>query len=400
MTTTTEQAGANTTDLNTTRTKTRPTPRTGTPGTAAQSDPFVTVDPRHAPDPHTASPQHAAEPTHDTEKRAATTTPGRWGRVWPSLLAVTTLSAVGGPAAVASYRHARDVITHHGDPVMAPWLALTTDGMLLAALVVIWVRRHRGEHVKIGPWAAFWAGMTVTIAANLAAAHPTPVGIVVALWPPVCLAITLELVALVAYPTKQDPTVNDVEPHERPTRVPDHASAASGPVPAQPANEDRAPGTRESGHDTSTHNIHQIRATPDEPPVETSRVPAVRSAGTNGHQHGHAPAEPAPADTYPSSGMKPRHDIAQSGHHNQAPSERVPDNDILAWLRLQTRTTGHVPGRRQTIDKWALGSTRAERLRALVIKETAVSGPPRPANRPDTPEPGDIPTTRPPVRRH
>jgi hypothetical protein len=43
------------------------------------------------------------------------------------------LPAVGDPAAVASYRHARDVIAEHGDPVMAPWLALTTDGMLLAA---------------------------------------------------------------------------------------------------------------------------------------------------------------------------------------------------------------------------------------------------------------------------
>jgi hypothetical protein len=49
-----------------------------------------------------------------------------WERIWPSLLAVTTLTAVGGPAAVASYRHARDVIAQHGDPVMAPWLALTT----------------------------------------------------------------------------------------------------------------------------------------------------------------------------------------------------------------------------------------------------------------------------------
>ena len=95
---------------------------------------------------------------------------------------------------------------------MAPWLALTTDGMLLAALVVIWVRRHRGEHVTAGPWAAFWAGMAATIAANLAAAKPTPVGIVVALWPPVCLAITLELVALVAYPAQRHPTLTDALP--------------------------------------------------------------------------------------------------------------------------------------------------------------------------------------------
>jgi hypothetical protein len=68
-------------------------------------------------------------------------------------LAVVTLSAVGGPAAVASYRHARDVIAHHGDPVMAPWLALTTDGMLLAALVVSEPTRHTpGQpHIRPGP---------------------------------------------------------------------------------------------------------------------------------------------------------------------------------------------------------------------------------------------------------
>ncbi|MEU7817037.1 DUF2637 domain-containing protein [Pseudonocardia sp. NPDC049154] len=125
----------------------------------------------------------------------------RWGRTWPVLLAVGTVSAVGGPAAVASYRHAREVIADHGDPVMAPWLALTTDGMLLAALVVIWVRRHRGEAAGAGPLAAFWAGMTATLAANLAAAEWSVIGVIVALWPPVCLAITLELVALVAHRT-------------------------------------------------------------------------------------------------------------------------------------------------------------------------------------------------------
>jgi hypothetical protein len=107
---------------------------------------------------------------HVDDERQPRPTMRTGGREWPTLLAALTLPAVGGPAAVASYRHARDVITEHGDPVMAPWLALTTDGMLLAALVVIWVRRHRRDPVGLGPWAAFWAGMTATIAANFAAA--------------------------------------------------------------------------------------------------------------------------------------------------------------------------------------------------------------------------------------
>jgi hypothetical protein len=85
-----------------------------------------------------------------------------------------------------------------------------------------------------------------------------------------------------------------------------------------------------------------------------------------------------PAHTCPRSGREPGHDASQNGHHDQARTERVPDNDILAWLRHLTDTTGHVPGRRQMIEKWALGSTRAERLRAIVIKE-AESKTPAPA---------------------
>jgi hypothetical protein len=133
-----------------------------------------------------------------------------WTRLWPGLLAVTVVSAVGTPAAVASYRHARDVVISTGDTVMAPWLPLSVDGMLLAALVVIWVRRHRGEDAGKGPWAAFLFGMVVTVAANLAAVglKPAHLGVpdgtdyVVALFPPVALAVTLELVALVAYRTR------------------------------------------------------------------------------------------------------------------------------------------------------------------------------------------------------
>jgi hypothetical protein len=47
----------------------------------------------------------------------------------------------------------------------------------------------------------------------------------------------------------------------------------------------------------------------------------------------------------------------------------VPDDHIPAWLREPQRNTGQVPGRRQTIEQWALGSTRADRLRAIVINE-------------------------------
>ncbi len=123
-----------------------------------------------------------------------------WARAWPPLLAVGVVSAVGAPAAVASYRHARDVVASTGDTVMAPWLPLSVDGLLVAALVVIWVRRRRGEAAGWGPWGAFLFGMVVTILANLAAVTvPSVTAYAVALFPPLAFAITLELVALVAH---------------------------------------------------------------------------------------------------------------------------------------------------------------------------------------------------------
>jgi hypothetical protein len=274
---------------------------------------------------------------------------------------------------------------------MAPWLALTTDGMLLAALVVIWVRRHRREPVKAGPWAAFWAGMAATIAANLAAAQPTLVGIVVALWPPVCLAITLELIALVASPTTHQP-VTDARPAERSAHAPDHAQLASGHGPAGTGLDDQAPETGETeeavepGHDTGTDCGHAVG---ERPAADLERVPRAVPAGTAPATNGHVPVRvptspapdlqdgvdpavsvPAPASEY-GSDTEPRHQAGQNGHHGPVRTGHVPDGDILAWLREQAGTTGKVPGRRKVIDKWALGSPRADRLRRIVHAETA-----------------------------
>jgi hypothetical protein len=413
VTTGAEVAGARNTNLNPTRTKPRPTPATELADAAHDPSPCQEPSPdplRHfsrlptdrEPDPlkivdllrepnasFTPTPHLATNHPDDTDEDQPppTTMRERWARIWPSLLALITLPAVGGPAAVASYRHARDVITEHGDPVMAPWLALTTDGMLLAALIVIWVRRHRGEHVRAGPWAAFWAGMAATIAANLAAAQPTPAGIVVALWPPVCLAITLELVALVASPAKQHSTVTDALPAESTADAPIDTQPAPGQVPADTALEHRAPTTDDAGHDTSTDNRHPVHETPAEPTAQTTRAQAAAQAGTNGHAPVPVPAVPTvPAPDLPARadararerhgpGMKPDLKAGQNGHRGRAWTGRAPDSDILAWLRQQARTNGQVPGRRKVIEKWATGSTRADRLRRIVLDE-ATSKPP------------------------
>jgi hypothetical protein len=249
--------------------------------------------------------------------------------------------------------------------MMAPWLALTTDGMLLAALVVIWVRRHHREPVGVGPSAAFWAGMAATIAANLAAAQPTPVGIVVALWPPVCLAITLELIALVASPTKHHPITGTV-PAERPTHVPNHAQPAPGQDPAVTGLDDQAPATRETGepdepgHATGTDRGHGVG---ELPAGDLERVPIrVPTSPAPDPRHAVDPAGPvpAPASEY-GPGTEPAHESSSNGHHEPP-----------------VRTTPHRPRR-----------NRAQRRHRFRSSTAPVTTPTSPVQIP----PGRAPTT-------
>ena len=84
MTTNAEQDGASSTDLNPSRTKTRPTPGTGTPAAAGESDPPVILDPLHEPTPCTTpSPHLTNKPADDTDgkTRVPATMRERWARI-------------------------------------------------------------------------------------------------------------------------------------------------------------------------------------------------------------------------------------------------------------------------------------------------------------------------------
>lgn len=128
---------------------------------------------------------------------------------WTHLFGSIVAAAVGAPAAVASYHHGMAVIERSSDPAMAPWLPMTTDGLLLAALVALWVRRLTRRSTGWAPWAMFGLGLVVAIATNLAGArHNIESGsgwdvveaVGWAVWPPVCLAVVLETIAWIVVP--------------------------------------------------------------------------------------------------------------------------------------------------------------------------------------------------------
>jgi hypothetical protein len=100
------------------------------------------------------------------------------------------------------------------------------------------------------------------------------------------LAITLELVALVASPTNQHPIVTDAPPAEPPADLPVDAQPAPRHVPAVTALEDRAPKAGEAGHDTGTATCtdtrHPVREMPAQPAAESRHAQAALPADTNG----------------------------------------------------------------------------------------------------------------------
>jgi hypothetical protein len=268
--------------------------------------------------------------------------PARWPRVWPPLLAVTVVSAVGAPAATASYRHARDVVRAVGDPVMAPWLPLSVDGMLLAALVVIWVRRHRGEPAGAGPWAAFGFGMLVTVAANLAAVtEPSPKAYAVALFPPLALAITLELVALVAGRTEPQTGL------QAPGR-PEQTNSEPGASPQTAKTKTAKTGTA----NTKTGTV-------DTETVETG--------------------EPEP-DQHRSAALAPHGEPARGRRQTGGPADRSvpaptsnPLNPLLERVRELADRTGARPSRNAVMRELGIGAKRA----ATLLEEFDRTGPDR-----------------------
>jgi len=98
-------------------------------------------------------------------------------------------------AAAASYQHQRSLAALAGEGWLAWALPVSVDGMMLATGRSILRRRRAGLPTPSLSWFGFTLGFVASVAANVAAAHPTPVGRLIAAWPPVALFIAYETLA-------------------------------------------------------------------------------------------------------------------------------------------------------------------------------------------------------------
>lgn len=113
--------------------------------------------------------------------------------VWVRRTGVVAVASVAAVAAVVSFDHMRHLAELAGEEWKSWLLPFSVDGMLVSASLVMLTRKRAGQPVGWLAWLGLVLGLAVSLVANVAAAHPSLVGRLVAAWPPIALGLSYEL---------------------------------------------------------------------------------------------------------------------------------------------------------------------------------------------------------------
>lgn len=120
---------------------------------------------------------------HDQDRKAAVT-------------AGCGVTVVALTAALVSFSHIRHLAVEAGETELASWLLpVSVDGAIVAAVAVILADSRAGRRSAGLTWLLLALGLVGSLAANIASAEPTMTARAVAAWPPVALALGIEVLA-------------------------------------------------------------------------------------------------------------------------------------------------------------------------------------------------------------
>lgn len=99
-------------------------------------------------------------------------------------------------AAVISFSHVRAVAVRSGESDLTSWLLpMSIDGAVVAAVSVLLADSRAGRRPALLTWLLLSLGLAASLAANIASAEPNTTARAVAAWPPLALAIGIEVLA-------------------------------------------------------------------------------------------------------------------------------------------------------------------------------------------------------------
>ncbi len=251
-----------------------------------------------------------------------TPTPHRQTGRMTAILGVATVAAT---AAVISFSHVQALARTAGEPELTAWLLpLSIDGAIAAAAAVVLADSKAGRRTTFLTWLMLALGLAASLAANIASAQPTWTARAVAAWPPIALALGIEVLASM--------------------------SRRSGPIaPARPVPPETATVTdqTEPGH-ASSRDISPSASPHASGPATTT--PAVAKPGPDRpstSEQLHLVDKPAPA--------KP----------SRPAPERTEDDHAIEVIRRLDQAAAGQASRRTIQDELGCGASRATRLAAL-----------------------------------
>jgi hypothetical protein len=265
-------------------------------------------------------PRAHIHPHPQAERNAVVTqTPHRQTGRMTAILGVATVAAT---AAVISFSHVQALARTAGEPELTAWLLpLSIDGAIAAAAAVVLADSKAGRRTTFLTWLMLALGLAASLAANIASAQPTWTARAVAAWPPIALALGIEVLASMSRRSGPMATARPAAPVAASRSVSTPASPPHPSGPSTPAPADAKPGP---ARPSTSEQLHLV----DRP----------------------APAKPS-----------------------RPAAERTEDDQAIEVIRRLDQTAGGQASRRTIQDELGCGASRATRL-ATLARTDARSG--------------------------
>ena len=153
-----------------------------------------------------------------------------------AITAAGGVAVVALTAAVISFSHVRRLAVEAGETELAAWLLpISIDGAIVAAVAVILADSRAGRRPAGLTWLLLLLGLTSSLAANIASAEPTLTARAVAAWPPIALALGIEVLAGRARRRDDVPGRNPAAASKPAAERPSHGQAAAPRDARRPA---------------------------------------------------------------------------------------------------------------------------------------------------------------------
>jgi hypothetical protein len=121
-------------------------------------------------------------------------------------------------AAVISFSHVRTVAIRAGETELTSWLLpISIDGAVVAAVAVLLADSRAGRPPGVLTWLLLALGLSASLVANIASAEPTPTARAVAAWPPLALALGIEVLAGLARQQEPEQLLESAADHRWPS---------------------------------------------------------------------------------------------------------------------------------------------------------------------------------------